>query len=54
MSPKQPYETPDLQELGMIADLTQVGITTEGADTFPGRDPKSFEGSVCPDGLNNC
>ena len=41
------YEKPNLEVLGRVEDLTQVGLTKPGPDTFPGA-AKHEHGSVCP------
>lgn len=45
---KVPYRKPELEELGPVADLTQVGETFEGDDTYPSERNPNEDGSVCP------
>jgi hypothetical protein len=47
---KRAYVAPQLEEYGTVADLTQVGLTNPGPDTFPGDEPGRDGGSICPDG----
>jgi hypothetical protein len=43
------YEKPTLEVLGRLEDLTQVGLTKPGPDTFPGRSDEQHDGgSICP------
>ena len=41
------YERPQLEVFGNLRDLTLVGGTNPGPDTFPGESPHET-GSVCP------
>ena len=47
---KQEYSAPQLEELGTVADLTQVGQTNSGDDSMPGQGMDN--GSVHPGGPN--
>ena len=42
------YEKPTLEVLGRLEDLTQVGNTNPGPDTFPGAAEHHDGGSICP------
>jgi hypothetical protein len=49
---KRDYTSPELEEFGTVADLTQVGQTNPGDDTLPGGAKGKDGGSVNPDGLS--
>ena len=47
------YEKPSLEMLGRVEDLTQVGLTNPGPDTFPGG-AHHDGGSICPSSGKFC
>ena len=48
---KREYSSPELEEFGSVADLTQVGQTKPGDDSLPGQAYGQDGGSINPDGL---
>lgn len=48
---KREYSSPELEEFGSVADLTQVGQTKPGDDVLPGTARGKDSGSINPDGL---
>lgn len=51
---KRAYSTPRIETFGTVAELTAVGATNPGPDTFPGNSPHD-SGSVCPpSGVSGC
>ena len=48
---KREYKTPEIEEFGTVADLTQVGQTVPGDDVLPGNARGRDEGSINPPGL---